>query len=268
MASAHREYGSDEYWITRHGNRKKRKRDDDVTDEWLLSWETLQPLLADCWPSGASVLDLGCGTSPLALDLVHDTDARVHAIDIAPGAVQHQQEEQRARRARGDKTASRASFDVVDVTRPGSLGNAAYDACIDKSTTDGLLCDTKGGAERVRSMYVNVGAALRPDTVVAVCSWRDPDGDEGLEWLVDVVFGGLQAGAATQPSCPSPYWTLDAHTFVSCSGVRGPHVYVLRRRSLRRSSRIQSGAAEEGDGDAVEAAELRMRCHLHEEVDE
>ena len=140
-----REYGEDAYWIRRHD--RKRKRAEDVTDEWLLSWAALRPLLADSpvqRGGGATVLDLGCGTSPLALDLLRDHDAtRIVGVDIAPGAIDHQLREQRSREAKGEAGASRASFAVVDVTRPDALRGASYDACIDKSTTDGLLCDTK-----------------------------------------------------------------------------------------------------------------------------
>ena len=143
MAQEHRDYGEDAYWISRHD--RKRKREEDVTDEWLLSWAALQQLLANSLVRcGDKVLDLGCGTSPLALDLLRDHLAtRIMGIDIAPGAIEHQLQEQRSRIAKGEASASRASFAVVDVTRPGTLSNASYDACIDKSTTDGLLCDTK-----------------------------------------------------------------------------------------------------------------------------
>ena len=59
-------------------------------DEWLFGWEQLKPLIAPSLPCAARVLDLGCGTSSLALDLALDLeDARVLAIDVAPGPLPH-----------------------------------------------------------------------------------------------------------------------------------------------------------------------------------
>lgn len=66
-----RSYGDLDYWRKRYDSdgkdRRKRKRpDDDATDEWLLSYvelrELVQRALAASGPV-ARVLDLGCGTS-------------------------------------------------------------------------------------------------------------------------------------------------------------------------------------------------------------
>ena len=77
-----RQYGSDAYWIDRHADPAA---DDDRTDEWLLSWPQLSPLLASDLLGATAAVDLGCGTSTLALDIVHDLHAvRILAVDIAP----------------------------------------------------------------------------------------------------------------------------------------------------------------------------------------
>ena len=257
-AKQHRPYGSDAYWIGRHQQRA-RTAGDDLTDEWLLTWTQLQPLLAPLLPRSAAVLDLGCGTSFLCMDLLRDFDesATALAIDIAIGAIEHQREEQLARVASNEASAARAAFARIDATKPGAaLSDVPLDACVDKSTTDGLLCDVHRGAERVRQMYANVGRAIAPRGIVVVCSWRDPESD-GLEWIVDLVLGGLQLGVA-QAESPST-WSLDVHTLVSRSGERGPHVYLLQRRLLRRSSRRPASATEDEQG------LMRMRHHLHQD---
>ena len=259
-AKRHRPYGSDAYWIRRHQQRT-RTAGDDLTDEWLLTWTQLQPLLAPLLPRSCAVLDLGCGTSTLCMDLLRDLDesATALAIDIALGAIEHQREEQLARVASNEASAARAAFARIDATQPGSaLSNVPLDACIDKSTTDGLLCDVHRGAERVRQMYANVGRAIAPRGTVVLCSWRDPESD-GLEWIVDLVLGGLQLGAAQADSQST--WSLDVHTLVSRSGERGPHVYLLQRRLLRRSSRRLASATETEDEQVL----MRMRHHLHQD---
>ena len=85
-SSAPRCYGEDAYWIQRHD--RARASAEDETDDWLLSWAVLQPLLERYVARSAAVLDLGCGVSPLALDMLRghlDASGRVTALDIAPG---------------------------------------------------------------------------------------------------------------------------------------------------------------------------------------
>ena len=247
-----RAYGDDNYWINRF---EKSSSNDEETDEWLLSWSQLSPLLD--LPPNATVIDLGCGTSSLPIDLLQNIeDARVIAVDIAPGAIKHQRERMRQS---DNKVASRLLLSTCDATVPGArLTDAGSASCsIDKSTTDGLLCDTAKGAARVRAMYSNIARELAPTALVVVCSWRDPESDDGLEWLTDLVLGGLADGEEAEALSR---WSLDIHTIVS-GEVRGPHVYLLQRRPLRRSKRARAPSSETESG--VEE-DLRVRLHVHE----
>ena len=140
--------------------------------------------------------------------------------------------------------------------------------CFDKSTTDGLLCDTRAGAQRVKAMYKAVGASLRPKASVLVCSYRQPE--DGFEWLVDVVIGGLREGtacqatqfsdAAEQPPGVVDMWSIDIHSAMpddsgaACdpdvSDPPPPHVYLLRRwprRVLRRRAAGRISVEEVGE---------------------
>ena len=102
------------------------------------------------------------------------------------------------------------------------------------------------------------GAQLAPPTaLVVVCSWRDPESDDGLEWLTDLVLGGLADGEEAEALSR---WSLDIHTIVS-GETRGPHVYLLQRRPLRRSKRTRAPSSETESG--VEE-DLRVRLHVHE----
>ena len=94
-----RAYGSDRYWAERYI-----KPTEDATDEWLLGWAQLQPLLSSSIAANAAVLDLGCGTSSLGFDLLAEqltAEGRVLAIDNAPAAIARlEQERARAKRDR------------------------------------------------------------------------------------------------------------------------------------------------------------------------
>ena len=237
------------------------------------------------------MLDLGCGTSTLALDVLRDhlLSGSVTALDLAPAAIDAQRAEQRRRAHRGQPSAGKLTLMCADAAAPEALAGCSFDVVIDKSTTDGLLCDTRHGASRVRRMYEAVGRTLRPSAVVAVVSWRDPQGDEGVAWLVDLVWGGLREAQEATMATAAPgaserwHWSLDVHSPVLADGSSGPHVYLLRRRVLRTSPRRPprrnagvggavrgAGVGEEDDdgddgGDDGEVEEeLSMKLHVHE----
>jgi SAM-dependent methyltransferase len=283
-----RQYGSDQYWIERY-ERSRRGENGDETDEWLLGWDQLQPLLCTSkLRKGSAVLDCGCGSSTLALDMVCDPASasyisHVVAVDIAPGAIHAQVEAAARLLSQGESAAKKVTFAVLDMSLPGSTTSCfskvgGFDLVVDKSTTDGMLCDVKDGGRRVRTMYENVGAALCTTALVAVCSWKDPESD-GMDWLIDLVLGGLRSGyeehraGGDQASTAVPVWALDVHTIVN-GAERGPHVYLLhvseRRRSPRQRKRPRMVFAREQEGggeEDVEAdMELAMRHHLHEVI--
>lgn len=260
-------YGTDRYWIDRY----ERGSRDDETDEWLLGWQELSPLVSV--GRGDGVVDLGCGNSPLCFDLLQDhPESSVLAIDIAPGAVQQLRQEQTRRVRRGEASAARATLACFDAcvaeawTAAPSLPPRGCSVLIDKSTTDGLLCDTKHGAARVRSIYAHAGRLLRASASVLVVSWRDPS--DGLDWLVDIVLGGLRQselppageGGEGDESTRS-HWSVDAHT-VQRGGAAGPTAYVIRRRPRRVMRRRVSG--RQTDDDKQGEDDLVVRQHVHE----
>ncbi len=156
------------------------------------------------------------------------------------------QRERRLRVERGEVSACRVELAVIDACcadawAPHIAAGRRYDALVDKSTTDGLLCDTRLGAERVRAIYSNVGSLLAGAALVVVVSWRDPS--LGLEWVVDLVLGGLrQAERRCEHGDCAYSWTLDVHS-IQGHGSRGtgPHVYMLRRRPRRVMRRRATG---------------------------
>jgi SAM-dependent methyltransferase len=278
-----RAYGSNTYWIERYA---KRQATDDETSEWLIAAAQLGPLLSEMLPRDAAVLDVGCGNSPLVFDLlrdsIHGENSRALAVDIAPVAIQDMTDEQRARIRRGEASARRVALLCADLTQPpaGWLeeNRSAYDASIDKSTTDGMLCDTRRGAQRVRALYGVVGAVLRPAAKAVIVSWRAPE--DGLAWLLDVVLGGLRS--AETPHSEVFSWSLDIHSLcvddeeasadAHANAPPPPHVYLLSRRPRRVSRRIAAArnvrvataaAAAAADNTPDEQPTLTVRQHWH-----
>lgn len=285
-ASSARAYGTDEYWIGRYDRRSSAGANDDETDEWLLGAEQLGPLLKQSLPRDAACIDIGCGTSTLVFDLLRDTlrgDAsRALAVDIAPAALEALAVEQRARVRRGETSARRASLLCADLTKPPTdewlaACGGGLDVTFDKSTTDGMMCDPRRGAGRVRVMYEAIGAVLRPAAVVVVVSWRAPE--DGLEWLVDAVLGGLRQreqaveakreDALGEGSVERSNWRLDIHSMMAAEddvdgaeaaadeAAEPPHVYILTKRPKRALRRARAAA------EAEESVTVRQHWHEH-----
>ena len=278
----HRDYGSLQYWQRRYAVAEGVR--EEQTDEWFISWLHLAPCCAAHIPKDSACVDLGCGTSGLAFDMLanHLTSGTVFAVDDANGAIVQMQAEKTKREKSGSQSArqsaSRATFQCEDVT----LLNGSFGVSMDKGTTDAMLCDSTNGAARCKAMYAAVASTfgLRASAVAVVVSWRDAT-EDGLDWLVELVVGGLKEGSASESIAAYTdektgldavavgcawSWQLDIHSAESgTDGQTSPSVYVVRRSTRRVSQRLmaaRSAAVEEGE--QGETASLAVRQHLYE----
>jgi len=277
-----RDYGSRQYWQQRYA--VARDVTEEQTDEWFISWLHLAPCCAAHISKDSACVDLGCGTSGLAFDMLanHLTSGTVLAIDDANGAIMQMQAEKIERQKRGSKnarrSASRATFLCDDVT----LLTGSFGVSMDKGTTDAMLCDATNGAARCKAMYAAVASAfgLRASAVAVVVSWRDPS-DDGLDWLVELVVGGLKEGSASESIAAYTdettglyvvavgcawSWQLDIHSAESgTDGQSSPSVYVVRRSTRRMSQRPTAARAAAAEaGLHVDTANLTVRQHVYE----
>ena len=278
----HREYGSLQYWEQRYGVAGDVK--EEQTDEWFISWLHLAPCCAAHIAKDSACVDLGCGTSGLAFDMLanHLTSGTVLAIDDANGAIVQMQAEKIQRQKSGSEStrqsASRATFLCEDVT----LLTGSFSVSMDKGTTDAMLCDPENGAARCKAMYAAVASTfgLKASAVAVVISWRDPTND-GLDWLLELVVGGLKEGSASESIAAFTdqstglhvgavgcawSWQLDIHSAESrLDGQTSPSVYVVRRSTRRVSQRPTAArAATAVARQQVEMANLTVRQHLYE----
>lgn len=228
-------------------------------------------------------MDLGCGTSGLAFDILanHLTSGTVLAIDDANGAIVQMQAEKIQRQKSGSEStrqsASRATFLCADVT----LLTGSFGVSMDKGTTDAMLCDAANGATRCKAMYAAVASTfgLRASAVAVVVSWRDPT-DEGLDWLVDLVVGGLKEGSASESAASYTdettglhvvavgcawSWQLDIHSAESgTGGQNSPSVYIVRRSTRRVSQRCTAARAAAAKAGNDAETSLTVRQHVYE----
>ncbi|CAJ1333319.1 unnamed protein product [Effrenium voratum] len=226
--------------------------------DWCESHEKLQPVLeaalgfAQQEDEQLRVLDVGCGTSTLALALWDQGRRRVHAVDV-DGAV--------IRQMASSHSAEGLTFEEVDVTRQ-SLGEHCFDLAratalkaIDKGTMDYLLCIE---IQPALAALAAVRRALREGGILLLVSihpvdlWKAlfaalrSDGALGFEelqcWSLPASRGGDQTAAlalrrtATASPCVgstaegAAAAVLDQHF-----AVEAPLLTEQRRAELRRA---------------------------------
>ena len=236
--------------------------DDDVTDDWFLSFAQLAPLFERaCARSGgrrAAVLDVGCGTSPFLADAAAAGHrGALTGIDTAGIA---------EATAAGRTAGGRVTLRKLDARRCGKhFGSNAFDVVVDKGTTDAMLCAEKTGAADVRATMRQVGAMLRPRGALLLVSWRGLVGEDdddaaaaahaaggGAAMLADVAAGLLAGangprGAGAASGATSFSFAVEAHCAEGAA--HGPHgppwVFLVRKRPL------PPGAAPPSPADVV-----------------
>ncbi|XP_046901084.1 citrate synthase-lysine N-methyltransferase CSKMT, mitochondrial isoform X1 [Hypomesus transpacificus] len=174
--------------------------------EWFFGFGTVQdfilPLLHSKPDSNTifQVLDLGCGTSALGLDIYKNSFSAVQVTcaDISPVAVRFMQEQIRTKAAEPRNPDSRLEFLELDCTELHQhYGSESLDLIIDKGTTDALLRsrEGRGKADQVLQQSLRV---LRSSGLYLQFSDEDPDAR--LLWLETVGqdLGGMTADVCVQ----------------------------------------------------------------------
>jgi SAM-dependent methyltransferase len=182
-----------------------------ATFEWLLDWDAFGHLLAPkalgLEPGNAAVLEVGCGTSTLAVELRKTAGYHsVVSVDSDAGCVEHMR----------SKYPDVATWEVADITSPtcetSGCGTAAFALAVDKGTLDCILCEIgpAGAARMLREIH----RTIQPSGIYAVISLHPPD-----LLLPILTAGGLFAplkgggGGCQRISAPTRP-DLNPHTFV------------------------------------------------------
>lgn len=119
---------------------------------------------------------------------------------------------------------------------------------IDKGTIDAMLCSAAGAADAA-SICAEAARVLRPEGVFVLVSHLSPMQDDGATFLNEALLPALQRFAG------GVRWDIGVHCKAddeSESETREdggaedlPHVYVIRKRTRRRTRASQSGREAE-----------------------
>ena len=98
MPAHNSEYLSAAYWDKRF--------EDEVSYEWLHSYEAIQALLAAHLDRADRILIVGCGTSALPTDMAADGYCNITSTDISPAVITRMQQQQQQQQEKHNHLAS------------------------------------------------------------------------------------------------------------------------------------------------------------------
>lgn len=160
-------YGSREYWEERYGAASGEP------EEWLQTFEVLQPLLERAVPRDARALVLGCGSSRLDEEMSARGWTDVISIDYAHGAM------------KGRTARAGLAFSIMDARRM-AFADGSIGAIVDKGTLDALATVADDGVS-VGQVYAEIARVLAPGGAFFSCSFSQP---RMRQALVEQALGG------------------------------------------------------------------------------
>jgi SAM-dependent methyltransferase len=201
-------YASADYWNDRYTSRPD-------AFEWYHPWADLAPLVGPFCDPSQTVLHIGCGTSPMSVEL-GGAFALVVNIDISPVAIHAMQER--------FPDLPNVEWMAMDCTNMRFL-DESFDAVFDKGTVDALLCS-------------EIGCCLVEDTVAEVHRVLKPGG-----YFFEASSGAPESRIRT--CCPDGVrWRVLEPTRVTNSEDGTEHwLYVFRKEADAQPPPKESGHA-------------------------
>lgn len=187
-------YGSGvEYWDARHA----KDHAGAITFDWLYKYKQLGPLLKQYVAPDASVLQLGCGNSPLAIDWAKDGHrGSLRNVDNSTFVIRQMEADAPRQPLTGKLEYPNVSYEVADVRDLGvsAFASGTIDAVLDKATFDCIACNLASDySADLEDMCAEAYRVLRPGGLYILISLSPPASrlpwlyeEPGLDWSVSV----------------------------------------------------------------------------------
>jgi len=153
------EYGDSDYWEKRYQDTKAK------TFDWLQDYQSLKSTIEQVCTKTSKILMLGCGNALLSEDMYKDGYCNIYNIDISETVIQTMAER--------NKEMIAMTYEVMDCTDL-KYATGFFDAVIDKSTIDALLCGQDPDLTVAR-MTKEVQRVLKPSGVYCIISYGNPE---------------------------------------------------------------------------------------------
>lgn len=209
-------YSSQEYWESRY-------QDPEGFHEWYCSYENLKPLLEMNITTENSVLEIGCGDSPLLTGMLSAGHfGKLHAIDFSDTIVKKVIEDH----PKSDDSSHRIEYLVMDA-RKLTYDSDSWDAIIDKGTMDAMLSDKKTGLSNAKELISEAFRVVNK-TAGKICliSHIKVDTPEYTDWMSECLIPVLEDHR-------SSIWKIEAHTGSTSDKKNSPTVYIISAKPRR-----------------------------------
>lgn len=151
------DYGEAEYW-------EERYRDEDGEYEWFLSWNEAATRLNKYVSGAKTSLNLGCGNSPMAQEMLESGVESVLSIDVSPTVI-----EKMKKKYEGNEKLLWAVMDCTKLECPSD----EYDLVVDKGTLDALYCSDRA-QDVVAKTLSEIRRVLKPGGLFIDISFGAP----------------------------------------------------------------------------------------------
>ena len=118
-------YGNPKYWDDRYRDKRS------TTFDWLEDYENLKELIQEKIKKTDQILMLGCGNAELSQKMYDDGYQNIINIDISSVVIEQMKEINKER--------TKMTWHVMDALKM-EFEDKKFDAVIDKSTIDAILC--------------------------------------------------------------------------------------------------------------------------------
>ena len=224
-------YSSQEYWESRYQKVQG-------FHEWYCSYDNLKPLLEQKISLNHTVLEIGCGDSPLLPGLLEaGHTGLLHGIDFSKSIILKLINDQ-TKKSELDVTAEYLEMDA----RHLKYEDDSWDVVLDKGTLDAMLCDKETGLVNARELTEEACRVLKKSSGVMVfISHIQVETPEFNDWMQNCILPVLD-------DYRSYLWKVEAHVG-SADNQRedseSPTVYIIssRPRKFTRGS-LSSGVVE------------------------
>lgn len=151
-------YGQSKYWEDRY-------KEKDEQYEWFLSWDSIYPSIKDHLSQHVEkCLNLGCGNSPMCVDMLNCGICSVVNIDISQTVINQMRNRYK------DQRLSWHAMDCRNLT----FAENEFDMVIDKGTIDALYC-MENPADNIQKTVQQISNVLIPTKKYICISFGTPD---------------------------------------------------------------------------------------------